>query len=436
MRVARLVAFTWTFVALHTPVAADSPCLATDSSCDALDESDDASMVVLSMSLSNGLSGIPSFPSFVEQLGRTYKKGSEEYEMRKNIYAQRLHNVQSHNRKSKRRWDAGVNHLSDRTDSELAQLRGLRVMKAGNSKNGGENNLFHLLEDVGGVVLPEEKSWTHLEAIEASSDQGACGSCWAVTAATTLWANAEAKGHSRTFSAQELISCVPNTHHCGGSGGCKGSTVELAMNWVMEQGLADNDETPYEGEDSQCKKPPDALLAFKGDGHNDDREENELATMIAVGFHKPKSSSSGGVALGLKGWERLPENEYMPLMHAVAETGPVAVSVGAREWHSYARGIFDACSPDSVIDHAVTLVGYGKDANSDDKYWLIKNSWGSYWGEQGTIRLLRVGGSGHCGTDRQPKVGTGCDDAPPSVRVCGMCGILYDAVVPHFHQKD
>lgn len=352
--------------------------------------------------------------------------------MRKAIYTQSLQNVQRQNRHPKRRWDAGVNHLSDRTEAEFAQLRGLRVMQAGDSTSAEGNQA--LLGEVDSLVLPEEKSWTHLYAISADSDQGACGSCWAVTAATTLWANAEAKGHSRTFSAQEIVSCVPNKQHCGGGGGCSGSTVELAMNWVMEQGLATTDETPYLAEDSQCKKKPDALLAFKGQGHIDDSEE--LAHMIAVGFHGAKSDASAGVALGLRGWERLPENEYEPLMRAVAETGPVAVSVGAREWHSYSKGIFDGCSRDSVIDHAVTLVGYGKDhPNSQDKYWLIKNSWGPHWGEKGTIRLLREEGSGHCGTDKQPKVGTGCDDAPPSVRVCGMCGILYDAVVPHFNQK-
>jgi len=170
-------------------------------------------------------------------------------------------------------------------------------------------------------------------------------------------------------------------------------------------------------------------------GHHDGSDR--LEDMIAVGFHAAQSHHQAGVALGLKGWERLPENEYEPLMRAVATLGPVAVSVGAGGWQSYRKGVFDACTKDSEIDHAVTLVGYGKEQKSGDKFWTIKNSWGNSWGEHGQIRLLREEGDVHCGIDHNPKAGTACDDgtAPKSVKVCGMCGILYDAVVPHFNKK-
>jgi len=399
----------------------------SDSNCSTPNDTESA--VLLQIAVSNDLSSLPSFSAFIEEIGRSYTKGSKEYEMRRAIYTQSLQNIKRQNRNPQRRWDAGVNRLSDRTHEELSQLRGLRAIKAGASESVESSE--PTLDQVSNVVLPDEKTWTHLEAVKANSDQSACGSCWAVATATTLWANAEAKGHSRTFSPQELVSCTPNPHHCGGDGGCKGSTVELALNWVMEEGLATEDETPYDATDQKCKKEPASFLSL--DGHIDDKEQ--LEDMIAVGFHGAKSSSSAGLALGLRGWERLPENKYWPLMRAVAETGPVAVSVGAREWQGYSSGIFDGCHKDSVIDHAVTLVGYGKDTKSGDKWWQIKNSWGNGWGEKGNIRLLREEGNVHCGTDHQPKVGTACDDAPPSVHVCGMCGILYDAVVPHFNEK-
>jgi len=377
----------------------------------------------------DGSNGKPSFAAFVSTYGRAYAKDTHEYEQRRILFEERLEQVQHQNSKPHRRWNAVVNHLSDRTEAELLQLRGLRVMKADDKARRpagviGAHLKGQFLGQIKSAVLPEEKSWTHLKTAQLDIDQSACGSCWAIAAATMLQANAEINGYNRTFSPQELVSCVPNPHNCGGSGGCDGSTVELAMNWVVDEGLETEKATPYFGGNGVCQKSAGASLISHDDGGN-------LADMIAVGFHAA-SGASAGASLGLKGWERLAENEYEPLMTAVAETGPVAVSVSAGPWSGYGGGIFDSCNKDAVIDHAVTLVGYGVDKARNDKYWIIKNSWGLGWGENGNIRMLREEGNVHCGTDNQPKVGTGCDGGPSSVHVCGMCGILYDSVVAHF----
>ena len=123
-------------------------------------------------------------------------------------------------------------------------------------------------------------------------------------------------------------------------------------------------------------------------------------------------------------------------MRALVEKGPVAISVAATPWQSYTAGIFDGCEPDSVIDHAVVLVGYGNDDKVKEKYWTIQNSWGD-WGEDGRIRILRRDSDEtECGIDHQPEVGTGCDGGPKQVTVCGMCGILYDTIVPLFADSD
>lgn len=374
---------------------------------------------------------LPSFSSFIDLYDRSYTAGSKEYTMRRSIYEQRLDQVVQHNQKPHRRWRATVNHLSDRTEAELAQLRGLRVMKSASKSNraagvvGVHRSGGQFLGQVRSSVIPEEKSWASLNVMSQDIDQGACGSCWAIATSVMLQANAEINGYNRSFSTQELVDCVPNPHNCGGSGGCQGATVELAMNWAVSQGLATEQVTPYTGTDGTCAKTDPAMLL--------ERYQNSFDDMISVGFHESQTSSLGLSTLGLKGWSRLPENEYEPLIRAVAEIGPAAVSVAASGWSTYGSGIFDACSADAVIDHAVTLIGYGVDSSAGEKYWLIKNSWGLLWGEKGgTIRLLREVGNAHCGVDSQPKVGTGCDDGPSSVPVCGMCGILYDSVVPHF----
>lgn len=97
--------------------------------------------------------------------------------------------------------------------------------------------------------------------------------------------------------------------------------------------------------------------------------------------------------------------------------------------------VFDTCNRDSVVNHAVVLIGYGHSTEHNKDYWYIRNSWGEAWGENGFIRLQRhssdQGDAGYCGVDHNPKEGTGCDNGPPTIPVCGMCGVLSDSVYPY-----
>jgi len=283
-----------------------------------------------------------------------------------------------------------------------------------------------------GFELPQEfNNWTKLTSLSSVRDQGGCGSCWAVAASVVLEAHAEIYSSSKgtMLSTQELLDCTPNPHHCGGGGGCDGATVELAFNWAMNHGIAQASDNPYTGTDGTCKKSGGrgGSALQLGDGTDED--------LTAVGVHKPSKASgflsSSRSGLGMRAWERLPENKAEPLIRALVERGPVGVSAAAGDWFAYASGIFDNCDKDAVIDHAVTLIGIG--AQKGHKYWLIQNSWGPGWGEEGRIKLLRQDSDDeHCGVDHQPEVGTGCDGGPKEVRVCGMCGVLYDSSVPHF----
>ena len=75
------------------------------------------------------------------------------------------------------------------------------------------------------------------------------------------------------------------------------------------------------------------------------------------------------------------------------------------------------------------LVGYGTDDEHGD-YWIVKNSWGADWGENGYIRLKRES-TAVCGTDSTPSMGTACEgDGNAVQKVCGMCGVLFDTSYP------
>merc|ERR1712137_1132811 len=86
------------------------------------------------------------------------------------------------------------------------------------------------------------------------------------------------------------------------------------------------------------------------------------------------------------GFETLPHNDAAALMNHLATNGPLSASVAASDWSSYHGGVFDGCdyNGNMVVNHAVTLIGYGTDPAEGD-FWLVKNSWGTSWGEGGYI---------------------------------------------------
>ena len=84
------------------------------------------------------------------------------------------------------------------------------------------------------------------------------------------------------------------------------------------------------------------------------------------------------------------------------QKGPLIVGVAANTaWQNYNGGVFSASQCDDRTDHAVLLVGYGKEDGRD--YWIIKNSWGQDWGEGGYIRLSTDSGKNYCGMNTDPK---------------------------------
>jgi len=202
-------------------------------------------------------------------------------------------------------------------------------------------------------------------------------------------------GQLITLSEQQILDCTPNPNDCGGNGGCGGGTVELAAARIMVMGgLSLESSYPY----------------VSGGGANYKCDMNKVKPVAQV-----------------QNYYDLPSNQLDPVLNFVAAKGPLSISVDASTWSGYESGVFNGCdnkNPD--IDHAVQLVGYGTDTSLGD-YWLVRNSWGTGYGEKGYIRLKRFA-TPPCGIDTTPGDGDGCNGGPTQVTVCGNCGILYDNV--------
>lgn len=210
------------------------------------------------------------------------------------------------------------------------------------------------------------------------------------------------------LSPQQLVSCSPNPKHCGGSGGCDGSTQELAFAYTETAGLSLDASYPYTGTTGTCD-----------------------ATKV-----QPAVKNDGYVFL--------PVNNYTSLLSAVATVGPVAISIAASslDFQLYGGGVYDGKGCGWVEDHAVGLVGYGtqpaaggggREAAAAMQYWIVRNSWGAGWGDGGYMYLARFGeGQEPCGQDQSPCDGSACEGAAckKAITLCGACGVLSDSSYP------
>merc|ERR1711957_787076 len=100
-----------------------------------------------------------------------------------------------------------------------------------------------------GEAPAESKDWRDVDGVVTPvKDQGSCGSCWAFSAAETLESHlAIATGKAvPKLSPQQIVDCAPNPDHCGGTGGCDGSTQPLAFNYTQAVGITTESEWPYQ----------------------------------------------------------------------------------------------------------------------------------------------------------------------------------------------
>jgi cathepsin L len=391
-----------------------------------------------------------SFDEYLLQFDKQYDSQAE-FSYRKAIFEQNVDIIRKHNaKKDSNYYTLGVNHFADRLPSELplgfdkaqhkawktkhfqqhintaaaATQRRLRV----NNQDQTEIDAFNLpypdflFSEQADLKVPKEIDWRAKgHVITPVKHQGMCGSCWAFAAIAAMESHlALATGKLFVLSVQELVSCAPNPNWCGGQGGCNGSTGELAYQYIAQNGILDEWHFSYQ--------------SFHG---------NNVTCSLASEEDSPISTLKDAVA-SVAGFSSLPANEYQTLLRTVGLVGPVVVGVAASGWSLYHGGVFDDDNvehPD--INHLVVVEGYGTDQETGQDYWLVRNSWGPLWGEDGYIRLKRVDPAtlddpdSICKMDITPRDGTACartDDGqdidPEPEKVCGTSGILFDPIIP------
>jgi len=350
----------------------------------------------LFFSICFSLDKFEQFKQFKSKYNKLYKSYEEE-SLRYSIFLQNLAEVEAHNQADST-YTKGINEWSDLSQSEweTLYLGGYKHMAVHSSKVYSENTKDDR-------QLPGSFDWRDHGMITPVKNQGQCGSCWAFATTEQIEAySAIANGPDTLteLSAQQVTSCTPNPLTCGGTGGCMGSTPPLGYNYVQLFGQVTEADYPYMS--GTTMETEDCMY--------------NLASLEPV--------------VSITGYNNLPPNDQGAIMSHIAHNGPLAISVAASNFKNYHGGVFDGCSYDENIqlNHAVQLVGWGSENGVD--FWIVRNSWGSTWGEEGYIRLLREENPG-CGTDTTTS-GHVCQGGPGNdmLHVCGMCGMLFETSFP------
>jgi cathepsin F len=304
-----------------------------------------------------------------------------------------------------------------------------------------------------GAPLPDSFDWRDSGAVTSVKDQGSVGTCWAFSTAGNLEGQHFLRsGQLRNLSVEQFVECDASDDPDGlGGYGCAdcgvfGGWPYLAYDYAKGAGGV------YATEDwDYCVSPPrgsplEQCWPCMPTGYsmsdcgshvdfycNANTTQGQGAGGLCTRSSGGSSSQGGGkgggeggegagggggtgaggaaswrgespeVVVEVSGWGAVSANET-EMAAALVETGPLSVLLNAEKLQFYKSGVYapSRCPPED-LDHAVLVVGYGVEpsnatataASSGTPYWIVKNSWGSSWGESGYFRIVR--GEGACG---------------------------------------
>lgn len=190
-------------------------------------------------------------------------------------------------------------------------------------------------------------------------DQGSCGSCWTFSTVGCLESAHLIKyGVLETYAEQQLVDCAGDFDNYG----CNGGLPSHAFEYIYYTGgIETEDAYPYKAVDQTCQVDSSKFALSVGHSVN------------------------------------ITEGDEVELKQAVYQQ-PVSVAFQVvDDFGGYTSGVYSSTSCQngpSDVNHAVLAVGYGTDDSGMD-YWIVKNSWGTDWGDQGFFKIQR--GVNMCG---------------------------------------
>jgi len=283
---------------------------------------------------------------------KTYK-GAEEHAARFDVFKANLDAINEHNSKNLG-WTMAVNKFADLTWDEF------KVNHLGYDASVRPLGNYEAAVNMWGMAtLPTSVDWNAKGAVTTPKNQEDCGACWTFSTTGAVEGAVQIKtGKLLSLSEQQLMDCSTQNQ------GCQGGVMDYAFAYVIKNGgLCAESDYPYKAVQGSCRR---CNVVSKISSYKDVASNNENALLAAVALQ------------------------------------PVSVAIEADQhaFQFYSSGVMTGrCGTN--LDHGVLCTGFGTDNGRD--YWIIKNSWGPQWGENGFIRIGRNMQSpyGQCGIAMQ-----------------------------------
>jgi len=242
--------------------------------------------------------------------------------------------------------------------------------------------------------LPPSFTWANVDgqnfltSVRNQHQPVYCGSCWAMASTSSLADRLSiAHGNSaRRFhlSVQTVLGCGHKYRGNGTdpdlSGNCDGGDDADVYLYASKHGIPSESCSNYMATDTTCLETQPVSLRNKPECYTCQPRDNSGNDRCArIKRFKKLYVERFGVCSG-----------YDAMKQEIHERGPITCSIDATDdQDNYVRGIYSLKNSTlNDLDHVISIVGWGVDNKTGDEYWWLRNSWGSFWGLDGYMKIV------------------------------------------------